>query len=66
MIQELIHPLNGGTGIKAAGFPVHFSELHAGIGKSAPYPGKHNEEIYRGLLGISQGEMEKLKEDGII
>ena len=66
MIQELIHPMSGGTGIKTAGFPIHFSELQAGLGESAPYPGQHSEEIYKGLLGISQEELARLKEEGII
>jgi formyl-CoA transferase len=66
MIQELIHPMSGRTGIKTAGFPIHFSELQAGLGESAPYPGQHNEEIYRDLLGISQEELINLKDEGII
>jgi len=66
MIQELLHPLTGGTGIKAAGFPIHFTEHQAGLQDPAPYPGQHSEEIYKGLLGISQEELEKLKEGGII
>lgn len=66
MIQELIHPLSGRTGIKAAGFPIHFTECQAGLHEPAPYPGEHNEEVYGGLLGISQQEMERLKEERII
>ena len=66
MIQELVHPISGGTGIKSAGFPIRFTELQAELGEPAPYPGQHNEEIYNGLLGISQNEMEKLREEGII
>jgi crotonobetainyl-CoA:carnitine CoA-transferase CaiB-like acyl-CoA transferase len=66
MIQELLHPLTGGTGIKAAGFPIHFTESQAGLKEAAPYPGQHNEEVYGGLLGISQKEMAMLKQGGII
>ena len=66
MILELLHPLSGGTGIKAAGFPIHFTECQAGLQDPAPYPGQHSEEVYKDLLGISQGDMERLKEGGII
>jgi len=66
MIQELRHPKSGPTGIKAAGFPIHFTESPAGFSDPAPYPGEHNQEIYGGLLGIPGEEMLKLKEEGII
>ena len=66
MIQELLHPISGRTGIKTAGFPIHFTECQAGLQGPAPYPGQHSEEIYKGLLGISQEELDKLKEEGII
>jgi crotonobetainyl-CoA:carnitine CoA-transferase CaiB-like acyl-CoA transferase len=66
MIQELAHPLSGKTGLQTAGFPIHFSELPAGFPSPAPYIGQHNQEIYGGILGISDAEMEKLKEEGII
>ena len=32
----------------------------------APALGQHNEEIYRGLLGFSKEEMERLKKEGVI
>jgi crotonobetainyl-CoA:carnitine CoA-transferase CaiB-like acyl-CoA transferase len=66
MIRELYHPKSGKTGIKAAEFPVHFTESDAGLTESAPYPGQHNEEIYKGLLGISEEEMLRLKDEEII
>ena len=66
MILELAHPKSGKTGIKTAGFPVHFTETDAGLTESAPYPGQHNEEIYRGLLGISEEEMINLRDEEII
>ena len=66
MIQELRHPLSGGTGLKAAGFPIRFSELPAEYPGPAPLLGQHNDEIYMGLLGFSIEEMEQLKKEGII
>ena len=66
MIQELRHPLSGGTGLKAAGFPIRFSELPAEYPGPAPLLGQHNDEIYMGLLGFSIEEMEQLRKEGII
>ncbi|MFH1757904.1 MAG: CoA transferase [Pseudomonadota bacterium] len=66
MIQDLIHPLSGKTGLKAAGFPIRFSALPAAPYAPAPYPGKHNQEIYQGLLGIATEELEAMEKEGII
>ena len=66
MIQELMHPLSAKTGVKTAGFPIHFSELPAEYPGPAPSLGQHNEEIYLGLLGFSKEEMEQLKKEGVI
>ena len=66
MIQELRHPLNAPTGVKTAGFPIRFSEIPADYPGPAPALGQHNEEIYRGLLGLSKEEMEQMKKEGVI
>ncbi len=66
MIQELMHPLSARTGLKAAGFPIRFSELPAEYPGPAPFLGQHNKEIYMGLLGFSKEEMEQLEKEGII
>jgi crotonobetainyl-CoA:carnitine CoA-transferase CaiB-like acyl-CoA transferase len=66
MIQEVIHPLSGKTGLKVAGFPIKMTELEAGFTKSAPFPGHHTEEILTQLLGMAKGEIEELKEEEVI
>jgi len=66
MMPELLHPQSGPTGLKAAGFPVRFSERPGGYSSPAPSIGQHNQEVYGGILGISDAEMEKLKSEGII
>jgi crotonobetainyl-CoA:carnitine CoA-transferase CaiB-like acyl-CoA transferase len=66
MIQELEHPLNPRTGAKTAGFPIRFSVRPAEDIPPAPLLGHHNEEIYRGLLGLSREEMEELRKGKII
>ena len=54
MIQEVVHPIAGGVGLKAAGFPIKFSSLKADLGDPAPYPGEHSQAVYKELLGISE------------
>ena len=66
MIQELTHPLVAKTGVKAAGFPLRFSELPCEYPGPAPLLGQHNEEIYIGLLGFSREEMRQLEKEGVI
>jgi crotonobetainyl-CoA:carnitine CoA-transferase CaiB-like acyl-CoA transferase len=66
MIQDLLHPLTGKTGVKTAGFPIRYSERPAEYPGPAPYLGQHNEEIYMGLLRFSKEEMEHLRKEGIM
>jgi crotonobetainyl-CoA:carnitine CoA-transferase CaiB-like acyl-CoA transferase len=66
MIKDVVHPETGKTGAKVAGFPIRFSNLNAGLDEPAPFPGRNNDEIYRGLLGVSKQEMEDLHNEGII
>lgn len=66
MMPELLHPQSGPTGLRAAGFPVHFSERPGGYSSPAPSIGQHNQEVYGGILGISDAEMEKMKGEGVI
>ena len=66
MIQDLPHPLGVKTGVKAAGFPIRFSELPADYPGPAPMLGQNNEEIYKGLLGFSGEELKRLEKERII
>jgi crotonobetainyl-CoA:carnitine CoA-transferase CaiB-like acyl-CoA transferase len=66
MIQELEHPLNPKTGAKTAGFPIRFSVRPAEDISPAPLLGEYNDEIYRGLLGLSREEMEELRTEKVI
>jgi crotonobetainyl-CoA:carnitine CoA-transferase CaiB-like acyl-CoA transferase len=66
MILNLRHPDSGPTGVKTAGFPVRLTETRAGLDDAAPFPGGHNRDVYGGLLGLSEAELEELSRAGII
>ncbi|MBU2646085.1 CoA transferase [bacterium] len=66
MVQDVVHPVSGSTGLKAAGFPIKFSRLKSDLKVPAPYPGQHSEEVYSSILGISREELVRLKSEGII
>ncbi|QGA68116.1 CaiB/BaiF CoA transferase family protein [Sulfolobus sp. E11-6] len=64
MLVQVKHPKLGD--IKIVGSPLKLSET-PGIVKEAGYPiGYHNMEIYKGLLNMSEKEIEELKINGII
>jgi crotonobetainyl-CoA:carnitine CoA-transferase CaiB-like acyl-CoA transferase len=66
MVKDVVHPVSGKTGAKAAGFPIRYSNLDAKLDKPAPYPGGNSEEVYTDLLGLSEKELEDLKKEGVI
>ena len=67
MITDLYHPELGVVkGAKGHDFPLKFSESTGGFERPASYLGAHNEEVLCGILGYSQEELFKLKEDGVI
>jgi len=63
MIVEVQHPQRGA--ILIPGFPIKMSASNVPI-VSAPLLGANNDEIYKGLLNISDEEYELLKEKGVI
>jgi len=66
MIREVIHPVSGPTGLKVAGFPIKFATSKAGLESPAPFCGEQSEEVYKGLLGLSDEDIEALKEESTI
>ncbi|MBQ1311642.1 MAG: CoA transferase [Blautia sp.] len=58
MIVEIEHPQRGK--VKLPGFAPRLSENHIDF-KCSPALGGSNEEIYKGLLGLSDAEIEELK-----
>jgi len=64
MIAEVEHPTAGK--VYLAGPAIHFSKSEAKIQYAPPILGQHNNEIYGGLLGLSDEEIEELKKANVI
>ncbi len=63
ILHRLHHPTLGDIVIQ--GSPYHMSDTYVEPA-AAPDLGQHNEEIYKGLLGLDDAEMEKLRESDVI
>ena len=64
MIQVLDYPGLGKVHIPA--MPMKLSLTPTSINTPSPGLGEHNEEIYKGLLGLSTEKMSRLKQEKII
>ena len=58
------HPEMGD--VRVDGLAVHLSETDWAIERGAPTLGQHNEQVFGGLLGVSNEELEQLREEGVI
>ena len=64
-VQTLKHPVTGET--RYPGFPMGFSVLGNQLHRRPPPTlGQHNAEVLGGELGLSEDELESLREAGII
>jgi benzylsuccinate CoA-transferase BbsF subunit len=61
---ELEHPEMGRTISDAS--PIRLSDSPPAYTRPAPLPGQDNEYVYGGLLGLSRGEINRLKKQGVI
>jgi len=52
--------------VRVDGLPAHLSKSDWNIERGGPCLGEHNEEVYGRLLGLSSGEVESLREEGVI
>lgn len=67
MIEAVEHPTLGIlSGLSAAGFPLKFSAGETGYQGPAAPSGTHNREIYSGLLGLSDAELDALAAKSVI
>jgi len=64
MVVDLPHDKLGK--VPVTGVPFKLSESPGSIEHLGPELGEHNDEIYRGLLGLSASEMDQLRSDGVI
>jgi formyl-CoA transferase len=64
MIVNIDYPEIGSIPIPS--LPMKLSLTPSRINSRAPKIGEHNEEVYCGLLGLSQKELKKLKEEDTI
>jgi len=64
IIREVTQP--GLKKVKMAGTPFHLSETPGDIYSPAPRLGEHSESLLRTILGYSQQEIDKLKEEKVI
>ena len=64
MITRQQHPQAGEVVMPAS--PFKFSATPVEPGTPAPLLGQHTEEVLRGLLGLSEGEIQILKQQAVI
>jgi crotonobetainyl-CoA:carnitine CoA-transferase CaiB-like acyl-CoA transferase len=63
--QTMVHPVTGPT--RYPGFPMRFSRLGPNLHRNPPPTlGQHNQEILQGELGLSDSELESLREQKIV
>lgn len=67
MVTVVEHPLLGPLGgLKAAGFPLKFSETPSGYDSPAALTGTHTSDILQEWLGLSDGRIAELRASGVI
>jgi crotonobetainyl-CoA:carnitine CoA-transferase CaiB-like acyl-CoA transferase len=64
IVTEVIHPVTGP--IKMVGMPVRYDEDRGKVRLPPPRLGEHNHEILTCLLGYSDENVNRLKEEGVI
>jgi crotonobetainyl-CoA:carnitine CoA-transferase CaiB-like acyl-CoA transferase len=64
MVHEMAHPTAGK--IRLVGIPVKFSETPGEIVSPPPLRGQHTEEVLGDLLGLTAGEIEGLRTEGVL
>ena len=64
MVQEIDHPVCGP--MKLVNTPVKYSASEPSIRTAPPTLGQHTEEVLRGVLGMGEREVGKLREEGVV
>jgi crotonobetainyl-CoA:carnitine CoA-transferase CaiB-like acyl-CoA transferase len=60
------HRLSDGTEVKLPNMVPKLADSPGGTRWIGPELGAHNDDVYRGLLGMSAGELDELRRDGVI
>ena len=67
MINDVAHPQLGKlSGIKAAGFPIKFSDAETGYRGPALPSGANNNQIFGELIGLKEIDLKELRDKNII
>ena len=64
MVKEIEHPACGP--MKLVNTPVKFSHSDPGIRTPPPLLGQHTDEVLREVIGMSESDIKKLKDEGVI
>ncbi len=64
IVQEIQHPTAGS--IKLVGSPMHLSATPTKIRQAPPLLGQHTAELLKEILGYSTGEIDRLRDQGIV
>lgn len=64
MYEEVMHP--GFGGIAVPGIPFKFSETKTSVSSPAPDLGQHTVEVLTSLLGMTEEEVKKLKDEDVL
>jgi len=64
LFVEVDTPLYGRA--RLPGYPFKLSEADGDLSRPAPRVGEHNHEVYSRLLGLSEDELKRLSDKGVI
>ena len=64
---QLVHPTLGPVDdLYGSGLPIRFSEASAGYDRPPPSLGEHNAFVFGGILGLSDDDLDRLRDDGVV
>ncbi len=66
MVKQLPHPLAGPEGVSVIASPLRLSGTPVTYRHHPPLLGEHTEEVLRGVLGVDDAELERLRAAGAI
>lgn len=66
MIISVPEPNLGGEHVRMQGVVPKLSRTPGRVKRGGPLLGEHNDEVYRGLLGLTEAQLARLREQGVI